>query len=315
MNITVLDAGTLGDDLSLAPLSACGTVTVFPSSPQETLKDRLATCEVAVLNKVKITREVLADAPALRLICLTATGYDNVDLEACRERGVAVCNVRGYSTHSVAQVTLAMALSLSTHLPAYANYVSSGAYTEGGVANRLQPIYHELHGKTWGICGLGAIGRQVARTAQVMGCRVLACRRSPDEEFETVDMDTLCKNADILSLHLPLSAETKGFLSRERIARMKKSAIVINVARGAVADEEALAEAIENQALGGLGIDVYSTEPMPNTHPLWRIKNHPRVLLTPHMAWGAFEARARCVEIVAQNIRAFLQGEQLNRVD
>lgn len=315
MKLAVLDAATLGADLSFAEWAKLGELTVYPTTPPETLTEHLAGCEVAILNKVKITRETLEQSPSLRLICVAATGYDNIDTEACREHGVAVCNVEGYSTHSVAQVTLSLALSLMTRLPDYTAYVRSGAYTESGVQNRLEPVYHELCGKTWGVVGLGNIGRQVAKVAEAMGCRVLAFKRIPDGTFPCVSLDELCARSDVISLHVPLNSATRGCIGEEQLALMKPSAVLINVARGAVVDEEAVTRAIEADRLAGFGSDVYDGEPMAANSPFQRISHRNNVLLTPHMAWGAYESRVRCMGEITENVRAFYRGDRRNRVD
>lgn len=314
MRIVMLDAGTLGADVDLSPVTSLGDTAVYQSTRADEVIPRLAGADVAVLNKIKMTREVLEASPALKLICVTATGYDNIDLACCRERGITLCNVPAYSTDSVAQLTLAMALSLATHLPAYREHVHGGRYTASGVANHLTPVYHELSSMTWGVIGGGNIGAQVARVAAAFGCRVLVCRRRQDPTYETVDIDTLCRKSDIISVHLPLTPETRGIVSRERIASMKKNAIFINVARGAVTDEEALAEAIEQGGLGGLGVDVFTTEPFPEAHPFARILDRENVCLTPHMAWGSFEARARCLAVVAENITCHFAGKTQNKI-
>ncbi len=315
MLISVLDAATLGDDIDLSPLAAVGKLTVYPTTVPAELTERLAACEVAVVNKIKIGREALAGAPALRLVCVTATGYDNIDLAACREHGVAVCNVVGYSTESVVAVTVATVLSLATHLLQYRASVADGTYTAGGVANRLTPVYHELAGKTWGVLGYGNIGRRVADVARSLGCRVLAYKRTPEAGVEVADLDRICRESDILTVHLPLSSETRGLLGERELALMKKGAILVNEARGAVTDEAAVAKALLSGRLGGLGADVYSVEPMPEDHPFYPIRDRENVCLTPHMAWGALEARARCIREIAANIAAFLAGERRCRVD
>ena len=315
MRITVLDAATLGDDLSMALLEEIGEVTVYQNTSADKAADHIRGAEVVVLNKVRLDASNLCYANDLRLICIAATGFDNVDLPECRRRGIGVCNVVGYSTQSVAQVTVAMALSLVTHLPEYTEFVKSGEYTARGVANCLTPVYHEIAGQTWGIIGFGNIGRQVGEVARALGCRVLVNKRTPIDGWECVDLDTLCRSADILSVHTPLNDSTRGLLSRERIGMLKPNAVVINVARGAVADESALAEAIEKGRLGGLGIDVYSTEPFPADHPYQRIRQLPNVCLTPHMAWGGYETRVRLMNEIAANIGAFRKGERRNRVD
>lgn len=314
MKIVMLDAGTLGADLDLSPVTSLGEVDVYPSSAPDVVVSRLAGADVAVLNKIKMTRAVLEALPDLKLICVTATGYDNIDLDCCRERGITLCNVPAYSTDSVAQVTVAMALSLATHLPAYRAHVHEGAYSASGVANHLTPVYHELSSMTWGVVGGGNIGGKVASIAAAIGCRVLVTRRRTDPVYQTVDIDTLVRESDIISLHLPLSEETRGMIDAARIAAMKKGAILINVARGAVTDEEALASAIENGHLGGLGIDVFTVEPFDKAHPFTRILEREKVLLTPHMAWGSFEARTRCLATVAENITRFFAGNAQNKI-
>ncbi len=318
MKIVILDAATLGEDLIVKipkMFEELGEVEVRLATAAEEVSRIAEKADVIIVNKIKLNRENLASAKGLKLICETATGYDNIDIEYCRERGIAVCNVVGYSTHSVAQLTVLMALTLMNHLPKYTRFVDSGDYTKGGVANKLSPVYHEICGKVWGIVGLGNIGRQVARVAEALGCRVIVSKRTPDNDFECVDIDTLCRCADIISVHTPLTEETKNLINRERIALMKSDAVFINVARGAVADEEALADAILNKKLGGLGIDVYSEEPFSKEHPYNNILNNDRVCLTPHTAWGAYEARLRCLEAVKENIADFLNGGRKNRID
>ena len=212
-------------------------------------------------------------------------------------------------------MTVTMALSLLSHLPVYQRFTASGEYSRQKMMNRIEPVFHEIAGKTWGIIGFGNIGRQVARVAEALGCRILVCKRTPVEGYTNVDVDTVCREADIISIHTPLSDETRGMISEERIALMKKDAILVNVARGAVADEAALAKAVLEGRLGGLGVDVYSTEPYPEDHPYSAIAALDNVCLTPHMAWGAYESRKRCVEEIGENIRSFMDGGRRNRVD
>ena len=315
MRITVLDAATLGDDLSMDVFSPFGEVTVYDNTLPHEVAVHATGAEVLILNKVKLNRDNLKDATDLKLICVAATGFDNIDLDFCRERGIAVCNVIGYSTQSVAQVTVAMALSLMTHLPEFSELVKSGEYTRRGVPNCLVPVYHEIAGKTWGIVGFGNIGHQVGVVARALGCRVIVNKQKPIADWECVDLETVCREADILSIHTPLNDSTRNLLDAEHIAMLKKNAIVINVARGAVTDEAALAKALEEGRIGGLGIDVYTAEPFGKEHPFWRIRELPNVCLTPHMAWGGFETRTRLLWEMAENIRSFQKGERRNRVD
>ena len=314
MKIAILDAKTLGDDIDLSPLYAIGEVIVYPSTAPEETAQRLQGVDCVIVNKVRLDESVLTFADRLKLVCVAATGFDNIALPDMEARGVGVCNVVGYSTHSVAQLTLSMVLSLATHLPAYQQFVASGAYTAGGVANRLTPVYHELCGKTWGIVGYGNIGRQVARVAEAMGARVIVCKRTPVEDAVCVDIDTLCREADVITVHTPLNDTTRGMISKERIAMMKPDTILVNVARGAVCDEAALCAAVREGRLGGIGVDVYSKEPFPADSPYTEVMGMENVCLTPHMAWGSYEARNLCVREMAKNITSFLQGVRRNRL-
>ena len=314
MKIAFLDAATVGADLDLSLFAKYGDFTAYGGTGAEDFESRTHDCDVLILNKLKLGAHNLPACKKLKLICVTATGYDNIDLNYCREHGIAVCNVVGYSTQNVAQITLSMALSLISCLKTYDNAVADGTYSRGRTANILTPVYHEIYGKTWGIVGYGNIGRQVGKVAEALGCRVIVYKRNPVEDAECVDLDTLCRESDIISVHTPLNDESRGLISRKRIALMKKDAIVINVARGAVVDEQALTDAIKGNRIGGLGVDVYSTEPMPQDHPYMTVAGRDNVIFTPHMAWGSYEARVRCCEEICLNIEAFLKDEKRCRV-
>lgn len=315
MKITVLDKGTMGEDTPFDDIKALGEVTLYDyTEPHELIKN-VADSEVIVLNKVKIGREVFENAKNLKLICVFATGYDNIDILSAREHGVAVCNVPGYSTDSVTLYTISCALALYSKLFEYNSFVRSGEYTESGCANKLTPVFHELKGKTWGIIGLGNIGKAVAKVAEAFGARVIANKRTPDENYNCVDIDTLCKESDIISVHCPLNEQTRNIINKDRISLMKPSVIIVNEARGAVLDESDIADAIKDRRIGGFGCDVYSHEPFSKNHPYDKIKNYNNVILTPHCAWGAYEARERCQKTIADNISAFYSGEIKNRVD
>jgi glycerate dehydrogenase len=314
MKIVILDSGTLGADIDLEPIKALGDVTEHKFTAPDEVAERLADAEVAVLNKVKLNEGNLAGAKKLRLICVAATGYDNIDIDFCRANGIAVCNVPGYSTDSVAQLSVSMALSLVTHLDEFRAFVHSGEYSRSGSANRLEPVYHEIAGQTWGVVGGGGIGSKVAEIAKALGCRVLLCRRKPEDRYEAADIDRICREFDIISLHVPLTDETRGMISRERIDSMKDGVVIVNTARGAVCDEEAIADAVISGKIGALGCDVYSKEPFGEDHPFSAILDRPNVCLTPHMAWGSYEARQRCVRRMAENITEFYKGNDHNRI-
>ena len=310
MKITVLDSATLGEDLDLSPLSTVGETEVYKNTAPGEVAARIAESDVVVINKIKLNESNLSAAKNLKLICIAATGYDNIDVAYCKTRGIAVCNVVGYSTHSVAQITVATVLSLACHLPEHCETVKSGRYTASGVANSLTPVYHELAGKTWGIIGCGNIGGQVAKVAEAFGCRVIASRRSGGATVEEV-----CRESDIITIHTPLNDSTRGLVSREMIALMKKDVIIANAARGAVTDERAIADAVKEGRIGAFGSDVFSVEPFGEDHPFYEIKDLPNVCLTPHMAWGAYEARVRCLAEIVENIKAYQKGETRSRVD
>ncbi len=317
MKIKFLDAATLGNDLicEIPKLfGGLGEVIIRSSTMPHKVEAAIADSDVIIVNKLKLNASNLKSAGSLKLICETATGFDNIDTEYCKAANIAVCNVNAYSAESVAQLTLAIALTLVCHMPQYCDYVKSGAYSKSGTANMLTPVYYELSGKTWGIAGAGNIGRRVAKIARAMGCRVIVNKLHPVSDMECVDIDTLCKTSDIISVHTPLTSKTRNLINRDRIAMMKPNAIFINVSRGGVADEAALTEAIEQKRLGGLGIDVYTEEPFSETHPYNKILSYPNTCFTPHNAWGAYESRLRCLSATADNIKAYLRGESTNRV-
>ncbi len=314
MKISVLDASTLGEDLDLGPLGELGDVKIFQTTGPCELEAHAMDADVLVLNKVKINHETLPTPGKVKLICIAATGFDNVSTDYCRTHGIALCNVSGYSANSVAQLTVAMALRLICHMPEYTDFVKSGRYTKSGIQNRLVPPFAELSGKKWGLVGCGGIGSAVARIAEAFGCEVYVFKRTPHPIYKNTDLDTLMKECDIISVHTPLDDNTKNMIDRQRIFSMKKTAVLINVARGAVCDEAALCEAIQKEAIGGIGVDVYSTEPFGPEHPYNDIMHRDNVCLTPHMAWGAYESRKRCLDEIILNIKAFFQGEIRNRI-
>lgn len=314
IKIAVLDAATLGNDLDLSPLGALGEVITYTATRPDEVAKRLSDVDVVLINKVKLNENNLKDS-SVKLICIAATGFDNVDLEYCRRRGIAVTNVVGYSTDSVCQVTLAMALYLSTCLKQYTSYVREGDYIQSGIANRLVPPYHELAGRVWGIVGLGNIGQKVASVASALGCKVIAYTRTPKEGYECVGIDELCERADIISIHTPLNDGTRHLIDQNRLSKMKKTAVLINVARGNVTDEKAVADAVLAGNIGGFGCDVYSAEPFDENHPYNKILHLDNVCLTPHMAWGSVEARNRLLGEMIENIKAFYSGRRRNRLD
>lgn len=314
MKLTLLDYKTFGYDLDLDVLKAFGEVEVYDMTEDSMVEERIKDSDIVLLNKVKLTAGNLKSAKNLKLICEFATGYDNIDTEYCKKRNIAVCNVVGYSTNSVAQLTITLALNLMGRMKEYTRYVSVGSYTKSGLHNYLDPVYHQMEGKVWGIVGCGNIGMKVKLIAEALGCKVIVNKRTPVDGMECVDIDTLVEKSDIISIHTPLTDETKNLINKDRISKMKKDTILINVARGLVADEGALADAVKNDKIGGIGIDVFSKEPLSEDNPLYEVRNYPNVILTPHIAWASSEARNLCLEETVKNIKAFLNGESYNRV-
>ncbi len=314
MKITVLDAKTLGDDISLELFNELGNVEVFPLTEREKIAERIESSDVVIINKVKLDSSVLANAKNLKLICVAATGYDNIDIAYCRENNIAVCNVAGYSANSVSQLTIAMVLSASCNLETFRSSVADGSYSRGSVQNILTPVYHELAGKVWGIVGYGGIGKRVALAAEALGCEVVFNKRSPISDARCLPLDELLRVSDIVTVHVPLTDETRSMIGERELSLMKDGAYLVNVARGAVTDEQAVANAVISGKLGFFGCDVYSVEPMPESHPFYQIRDRKNVCLTPHMAWGAYESRVRCLEEIKKNIISFTKNEQRNRI-
>lgn len=315
MKIVILDRLTLGEDLDISCANEFGTVISYDKTDAGEVESRISDADVVFVNKIKLGEHNLKNAVNLKLICEAATGYDNIDINYCKKRGIAVCNVPGYSVYSVAQVTVSMVLKLVNHLSEYEQYITDGTYTNGISANILKPVYNELYGKTWGIVGYGAIGSRVGKIADALGCKVIAFKRTPVEDVQCTDIDTLVKESDIITVHIPLSDETRGIITSERISKMKKNAVLVNTARGAVIDEEYMCEAIIEGKIAAFGTDVYSEEPFRKDSPYYKIKDCKNVCLTPHMAWGAKEARERCFNEMLLNMQAFLNGERRNRID
>ena len=315
MTIKILDRLTMGEDIDFSPLEALGKVEIFDSTEKDELASRVADADIVILNKVRIDRSLIKAMRQTKLICVFATGYDNIDVKSAKEYGIAVANVPGYSTESVTLHTVATVLYLISHLGEYREHVASGAYTSFGVSNMLAPVYHELYGKTWGIIGYGNIGKRVADIAKAFGSRALYTRKNADGAENCVDLDTLLCESDVVTVHCPLNESTVGLISSEKISLMKKSAVFVNEARGAVVDEYAVAAAVRDGKISGFGCDVYSVEPFSEKHPYYAIKDYRNVALTPHCAWAAFEARKRCLDVICENIKAYMNGKIKNRVD
>ncbi|MGN0377359.1 MAG: D-2-hydroxyacid dehydrogenase [Suilimivivens sp.] len=318
MKIVILERNSVGTDVSVDSISEYGDTTVYRNTTAENVAERVKDAEIIIANKSPLNENTLKDAQNVKLICEFATGYDNVDLAYCKRRGIKVANVVNYSTDAVAQHTFAMCLYILEKLRHYDEYVKSGEYGAQDRFSNFDLPYTELAGKTWGIIGMGNIGRKVAEIAKAFGCRVIfysVTGKSSCTEYERVDFDTLLKESDVLSLHCPLSDITRNLINLDALKRMKKTAILINVARGPVVNDEDLYTALTENYISGAGLDVTGTEPMKDSNPLSSIKDSNRLIITPHMAWASIEARTRCVSETCKNIEAFLKGEDRNVVN
>lgn len=318
MKLAILERNSAGTDIDMSGFEKFGEVVCYPNTVAENTAERVRDADIVVANKAPMNESTLKDAPNVKLICLFATGFDNVDLSYCKSRGIKVANVVNYCTSAVAQHTLLLAMALSEKLAFYDNYVKSGEYGAQDRFSNFDRPFSELAGKTWGIVGMGSIGSTVARMAQAMGCKVIfysASGKSTCTEYERVELDALLERSDILSLHCPLSDRTRGLINKKAFAKMKKSAILVNVSRGPVVDTQALYEALVEGQIAAAGLDVLEEEPISRDNPLNEIKDSTKLIITPHMSWASTESRKRLVDEVLKNIQAFLDGEERNIVN
>ena len=318
MRIVILERNSVGTDVSVDSISKYGEITVYRNTTAEDVAERVKEADIIIANKAPLNETTLKNAQKVKLICEFATGYDNVDLAYCKSRGIKVANVVNYSTDAVAQHTFALCLYILEKLHHYDAYVKSGEYASQDRFSNFDIPYTELAGKTWGIIGMGNIGRKVAEIAKAFGCHVIfysVTGKSSCTEYEQVNFDTLLRESDVLSLHCPLSDITRNLINLDALKKMKKTAILINVARGPVVNDEDLYTALTENYILGAGLDVTGTEPMKDSNPLSKIKDSNRLIITPHMAWASIEARERCVSETCKNIEAFLKGENRNIVN
>ena len=317
MKIVVLERNSVGTDIPMN-FDELGEVTYYESTVYEEAAERIKDADIVVVNKVRIDEEVLKDAFNIKIICELATGYDNIDIAYCKSRGIHVANVVDYSTPMVAQHTFALAFYVAQKLRHYDDYVKNGDYAAQSHFCNFDVPFTELYQKTWGIIGMGNIGQRVAKIAESFSCRVIfhsVTGRSKVTEYEQVDFDTLLAESDYLSLHCPLSDLTRDLIDAKALSKMKKSAILINVARGPVVNNHDLYEALEAGIIAGAGLDVVEKEPITADNPLSKIMDSGKLLITPHLGWASVEARTRSVEGVRKNIEAFLRGEVRNVVN
>jgi glycerate dehydrogenase len=312
MKIVFLDRKSIGEDWDEAEFERFGELIKYDYSTEEEALERSKEADIIIVNKVPMNEKTIGAASKLKLVCVTATGTNNLDKEYLEKRGIAWRNVAGYSTESVAQHTFAMLFYLYEHLPYYDQYVKSGKYASDRSFTHYANTFHELCGKTFGIIGLGAIGKRVAEIAKAFGCEVQyysTSGRNHASEYKEVDFETLLSTSDIISIHAPLNDDTYHLMDQEAFQKMKKSAILLNAGRGPIVVEKDLLEALENEEIAAAGLDVLDVEPMAEDSPFYGYQNSERLLITPHIAWAALESRQRLMHIIAGQIADFLQGQ------
>ena len=304
MKIVFLDAATVGDT-SLEPIAKLGELFWWPTSTPEEARDRVGECEVLIVNKVKVDEALLEAAPSLKLVCEAATGVNNIDLDACAARGIPVRNVAGYSTDSVVQETFMHILTLMGNGPYFDHTVKSGDYSRGKIFTDVSKPFFEITGKTLGIIGMGTIGSKVAKVGEAFGMKVIYYSTSGTghcKEYPSVPLEQLMKESDVISVHAPFNPRTAGLVGEKELRLMKPTAFIVNMGRGGIVVEDALAKVIDEGVIGGAGLDVFVTEPLPEDHPLIHTRHPEKLSLTPHTAWASVEARQRLIEAIAANI-------------
>lgn len=313
MKIIFLDADTVGDVPNLNSIEDFGDVTFYPTTKPGQTAERIRDADIVITNKVILDQKLMGQAKELKLICVAATGMNNIDREAAKELDIEVKNVAGYASQSVAQSTFAMILHLVQNIPFYDDFVKSGEYSKSKIFTNVDRDFQEISGKRFGIIGLGNIGQKVAQIAEAFGAEVTyysTSGKNTDQPYLLLGLEELLKTSDFISIHAPLNENTMALINYERIKLMKSSAILVNTGRGGIVNEQDLAEAIDEGLIRGAAIDVFETEPIPDNHPLLRIKNRERLVLTPHMTWSSLEARMDLIEGIKINIREFLSRSE-----
>lgn len=317
MKLVVLERNSVGTDIDVSAFEKYGEVTYYRNTVEPQVTEHVGDADIVIANKAPLNEKTLRDCPNVKLICEFATGYDNVDLQYCKDRNITVCNVVNYSTAAVAQHTFAMALYLLEHLRHYDDYVKSGEYGSQDRFSNFDVPFTELDGKTWGIVGFGNIGKFAAKIAEGFGCHVIyysVTGKNTSTEYEKVSFDELLERSDFISVHCPLSDLTRNLIDFEAMKKMKKTAILLNVARGPIVNNRDLYKALTEGEILAAGLDVLEKEPIAEDNPLGLIKDSSKLIITPHMAWGSTEARTRLVEEVCLNIDAFLENKERNVV-
>lgn len=310
MNLAFLDTLTLGDT-DLSELQKFGKIQFYKNTPDHAIAGRLRDLDVVITNKVMIDRKAMDEAPNLKLICLTATGVNNVDLDYARAKNIIVKNVAGYSTQSVAQATFAMLFHLLHHNSYYDAYVKSGDYSRSPIFTHIGPAFWELKDKNFGVAGLGAIGTRVAEIAEAFGCRVSyfsTSGKNNNSHFHRINqLEELLSSSDIVSIHAPLNEHTRNLIGYDQLCLMKPTAYLINAGRGGIVNENDLARALDESLIAGAALDVLEREPIPENHPFLQLDHPDKIFITPHMAWTSIEARQTLIKKVCQNIEDFIR--------
>ena len=315
--IVVLDSKTLGN-VNFDKLKEFGEVVLYEKTKAEEIEERVKDASIILTNKVVLNKDNLKNAEKLEIICETATGFNNIDIEYAKSKNIAVTNVAGYSTPTVAQHTFATLLHLYDKIGYYDEFVKSGEYSKSGMFTNLDKPFNDIEGKKWGIVGLGNIGKKVAKIAEAFGAEVVyysTSGKNNNSNYKRVELDELLSESDIISIHSPLNTNTQGLFNYDNLKKMKKSAVLINMGRGPIVVEKDLAKAIDENIIAGAGLDVFSVEPIPEDSPLLKIKNKEKIVMTPHIAWASIEARERLFNDLIENIKAFYRGEKRNRVE
>jgi len=310
MNIVILDQKTLGDDLDLSPLEPFGELTLYPTTSAEATQARIANADIVISNKVVLSKELMQNAPQLKLICIAATGMNNVDLEAAKELGIKVKNVSGYSTATVVQHTFAMMFYLLGRLPYYQQRVQDKTWTNSGIFTDTSKPFSELSGKKWGIIGLGTIGKEVAKIAEAFGTSITYHSTSGKNlinDYPNQTLEELLSTSDIVSIHAPLNAQTYNLINASNLCYLKENAILLNLGRGGIVNEEDLAQELNRRELYA-GLDVIEKEPIATDNPLLSLKDPNKLIITPHLAWASIESRERLLAGIVENIESFLKA-------
>lgn len=310
MKIVFLDRKSIGEDIDLTEYNKFGQVVIYDYSTDDQIPERVNDADIIVCNKMPINEQTVGKAKNLKLVCVTATGTNNLDKKYLEAKKIAWRNVAGYSTEAVAQHTFALLFYLLEHLSYYDDYVKSDKYVNDRMFTHFEKHFNELSGKKWGIIGLGNIGRRVADIAGCFGASVSyysTSGKNNNSDYSQVDFDTLLQESDIISIHAPLTEETLGLIDKSALDKMKKTAILINVGRGPIIVEKDLAEALDSGKIAAAGLDVLDIEPMSEDNPLRHIKDSEKLIITPHIAWAAVEARQRLMHIIAGQIEEFIQ--------